>query len=354
MRIAGADITLASRQVSVERYERKESLKLWIGDQRPDFEGNRINDTVTLSNRGRADEAHSRNELRDKAEGTEKTEGLGPRDEENLEPRLQLLKTLIEKMTGTKIKVYSLKTGQCTDPVPEECGKLKEAPPGNQRAGWGVEYDFYESRYEFESTSFGATGVIKTADGKEISFDLGLVMEREHFEETSVSLRAGDAVKKDPLVINFNGTAAELSDLRFSFDIDADGTADQIATLGGGSGYLALDRNGDGIVNDGRELFGPATGDGFVELAAFDDDGNGWIDEGDTVFSRLSTWSGGSDGTLTSLKDSGVGAISLGNIATPFELKGSGNALLGSVRTTGIYVMENGTVGTVQQIDLAV
>lgn len=99
MRIAGSDITLASRNVSVERCERKESLKLWVGDQRPNFEGNRINDTVTLSNRGRADEAHVRNELRDEAEGAEKMDGLGPRDEESLEPRLQLLKTLIEKMT---------------------------------------------------------------------------------------------------------------------------------------------------------------------------------------------------------------------------------------------------------------
>lgn len=354
MRITGSDITLASQHVSVERYERKESLKLWIGDQRPDFEGNRMNDTVTLSNRGRADEAHARNELRDEAEGTEKTEGLGPRDEESLEPRLELLKTLIEKMTGKKIRVYSMKDGHCTEPIPEECSKPKEEPQGNQRAGWGIEYDLHESSYEFESTTFEAKGVIKTADGKEISFDLGLVMEREHLSETDVSLRAGDAVKKDPLVINFNGTAAELSDLRFSFDIDADGTTDQIAILGGGSGYLALDRNGDGIINNGSELFGPTTGQGFAELAAFDDDGNGWIDEGDAVFSRLSTWSGGSDGTLTSLKDSGVGAISLGNVATPFELKGSGNALLGSVRTTGIYVKENGTVGTVQQIDLAV
>lgn len=354
MRITGSDITLASQHLSVERYERKESLKLWVGNQRPDFEGNRINDTVTLSNRGRADEAHARNELRDETEGAEKTEGLGPRDEESLEPRLELIKTLIEKMTGKKIRVYNLKDGHCTDPLPEECTKAKEQPQENQRSGWGIEYDLHESSYEFESTTFEAKGVIKTADGKEISFDLGLIMEREHFEETSVSLRAGDAVKKDPLVINFNGTAAELSDLRFSFDIDADGTADQIATLGDGSGYLALDRNGDGVVNDGSELFGPTTGQGFAELAAFDDDGNGWIDEGDAVFSRLATWSGGSDGTLTSLKDSGVGAISLGNVTTPFDLKGTDNALLGSVRTTGIYVKENGAVGTVQQIDLAV
>jgi hypothetical protein len=44
----------------------------------------------------------------------------------------------------------------------------------------------------------------------------------------------------------------------------------------------------DGRVNDGRELFGPITGDGFAELAAYDDDGNNWIDENDGIYDNLS------------------------------------------------------------------
>jgi hypothetical protein len=44
----------------------------------------------------------------------------------------------------------------------------------------------------------------------------------------------------------------------------------------------------DGRVNDGRELFGPRTGDGFAELAAYDDDGNNWIDENDGIHDNLS------------------------------------------------------------------
>lgn len=64
--------------------------------------------------------------------------------------------------------------------------------------------------------------------------------------------------------------AASLTERDFAFDIDLDGHADQIAFVGTGSGFLALDRNGDGEINDGSELFGPESGDGFAELAAYD------------------------------------------------------------------------------------
>ncbi|HML80043.1 hypothetical protein [Geobacter sulfurreducens] len=359
MVIAGSDVTMGSSRVSIERYERKESLKMWVGDKRPDFEGEERGiglgpDRVDLSERSRAAEAHARNaEKKQAAEDTEEA-GCGCA-EDNLEPRLRLLKDLIEQLTGRSIRVFDMEEAKKAADTADGEGAAAGGEDGG--AGFGIEYDFYESRYEFESTAFAASGVIRTADGQEIRFDLGMLMEREHFSETSVSLRAGDAVKKDPLVINFNGTAAELTDLRFSFDLDADGTADRIASLGSGSGYLALDRNGDGVVNNGSELFGPATGEGFAELAAYDDDGNGWIDERDAVFSHLTVWTGASAtsaGTLTGLARAGIGAIYLGNQSTPFDLKDGDNQLLGSVRSTGIFVGEKGSVGTVQQIDLAV
>lgn len=53
---------------------------------------------------------------------------------------------------------------------------------------------------------------------------------------------------------------------------------------------MALDVNYDGIINDGRELFGPRTGNGFLELAEFDIDGNNWIDENDPIFEKLRIW----------------------------------------------------------------
>src|SRR5690606_41257436 len=121
--------------------------------------------------------------------------------------------------------------------------------------------------YEAEHTAFSATGEILTADGKRLRFELNLQMSREFYQSTSVSLRAGDAVRKDPLVINFGGNAAELTDQKFDFDIDADGEVDRVSFVGSASGFLALDRNSNGVIDDGTELFGARTGNGFAELA---------------------------------------------------------------------------------------
>jgi hypothetical protein len=50
----------------------------------------------------------------------------------------------------------------------------------------------------------------------------------------------------------------------------------------------------------------------------------------------------------------GVGAIYLGHVATPFDLKDDNNQLLGQVRSSGLYLDEEGKTGTVQQVDLVI
>ena len=67
----------------------------------------------------------------------------------------------------------------------------------------------------------------------------------------------------DPLIVNIGSDTADVCDQTFKFDLDADGTEDEISMLGKGSGFLALDKNGDGKINDGSELFGTKSGDGF-------------------------------------------------------------------------------------------
>ena len=178
-------------------------------------------------------------------------------------------------------------------------------------------------------------------------------MSRSFITEQSINIREGDTLK-DPLVINFDGKATELTQTKFSFDIDADGQTDQISFVGSGSGFLALDKNGDGIINNGSELFGTQSGNGFSDLAAYDQDGNNWIDENDSIYNNLRIWSKDAEGnnTLVALGQKGTGAIYLGNISTPFSIKGTENNLQGQVRASGIFINENGTVGTIQQVDL--
>ena len=159
----------------------------------------------------------------------------------------------------------------------------------------------------------------------------------------------------DPLVINLDTDVAELSDQTFYFDIDGDGEKDEVSQLGKGSGYLALDKNGDGVINDGSELFGTSSGNGFADLAAYDEDGNGWIDENDAIWSKLKIWCKDENGNdvLYRLADKGVGAICLQNAATDFTLKGQEGQTRGAIRNTGVFLYENGNVGTVQHVDVA-
>ncbi len=216
--------------------------------------------------------------------------------------------------------------------------------------GWGVAYDRHEQSIEAETSTFQATGKVVTADGRTLHLSAELISQRIDIQTTSVSVRAGDAAKKvDPLVLNLDNAPVAFSGTQ-SFDLDADGTPENIARLSDGHVYLALDRNDSGAIEDGSELFGPATGNGFAELATQDSDGNGWIDEGDVGYSQLKAWSP-SNGTLTSLADAGVGAIALQNVSTPFQVMSSGETQ-GYVAKTGVYLRENGVPGTIQHVDL--
>lgn len=229
-------------------------------------------------------------------------------------------------------------------------------PPTTNATAGGLVYERRERYRETEQLVFQATGLIETADGRTISFGSSLRMSRDYYEESSLIIRQGQVASIDPLVINFDGKGAALSQTRFAFDLDSDGTEDQIAMLGSGSGFLALDRNGDGTINDGSELFGPSSGRGFEELAQYDEDNNQFIDEADSIYSRLRIWLMNEDGSrqLVGLGEKGVGAIYLGHITSPFQLKDQQNRSLGEVINSGVYLTEAGEVGMVQEINLTV
>jgi hypothetical protein len=233
--------------------------------------------------------------------------------------------------------------------------ETSNTPNESNRFGWGVRYEHHETYSEKEQTSFAAGGIVKTADGQEIQFTVNLTMSREYVQSTDFSFRAGDALL-DPLVINFSGNAAELTDQKFSFDLNADGVNENMPFVGGGSGILMFDRNGDQTVNDGSELFGPRTGNGFQELLALDQTNDGWIDENDSSYNHLYIWTRDDSGSnnLRSLKESGVGAIYTPAVETSFDLKNSENETEGRIIRTGVYLSENGQAGTVQQINIAV
>ncbi|SFN70521.1 hypothetical protein SAMN05660284_02083 [Formivibrio citricus] len=282
-------------------------------------------------------------------------QAVDPEEALENDPRYQLVKILVEFLTGKEMKLFHGRLGiaKGTAAPTQASPQAVEATPEG-----GIAIDYREVYEESESVQFQAAGIIKTSDGKEIEFSAELVMSRSFREELSFSAASGSLArpKKDPLVINYNAPAATLSEQTFAFDLDADGQKDNISLLNAGSAFLVLDRNGDGKVNDGRELFGPQSGDGFADLANLDGDGNRWIDENDAAFAQLRLWIKDASGTdkLVNLQSQGIGAIYLGNAKADFSLNNAQNQELGQARAAGIYLNEDGSGGTVQQIDLAV
>lgn len=128
--------------------------------------------------------------------------------------------------------------------------------------------------------------------------------------------------RSDPLVLDLDNSGTfETTTPQTGHDFDLLGTGTRVraATVAGGDAFLAWDRNGNGRIDDGTELFGDQNGaaDGFEELAKHDSGGDGVIDARDPIFAALAVFRDGNRdgatavGELTSLAKLGIAAIRL-------------------------------------------
>lgn len=229
--------------------------------------------------------------------------------------------------------------------------KREEIAVEDEQSG-GFTHLSYRHRYEeHESLSFSTKGCVQTDKGF-IDLNINFSMSRSFAIEHHIDIYS----KLDPLVININGDIPDLSTDTFSFDLDNDGSCEQISKLKEGSGFLVLDKNEDGIINQGSELFGTQSGDGFGELRAYDRDANNWIDENDSIFDKLQIWLKDDEGSkkeLVGLGEVGIGAIFLGSTQSEFRYKTQTNQTLGELKSCGLFLNEDGSCGNISQIDLA-
>lgn len=159
--------------------------------------------------------------------------------------------------------------------------------------------------------------------------------------------RAPAPPPKDPLVLDLTGEGPRTTGARGarSFDLAADGDLRGTSFVTGGTAFLALDRNGNGTVDSGAELFGDQHGaaDGYAELAKFDANGDARIDNSDPVFAHLQLLRG--DGSIQGLAEAGIAALELTHEASTASTSGGdaifaqGKALLADGGTLRSYAL---------------
>ncbi len=293
--------------------------------------------------------------------GTSKADAT---DDKSLPPDVakmkQAVESLIAWMSGKTVKMQFFSQKDIQPQSDSSQGGTQgtaqaPAPAAPPAPTWGAIIQSSSETRESESLEVGMQGAVTTADGRAINFQLSMSMSRSYYSQESLEVRLGAALE-DPLVVNFDGQAAQLSLDKFQFDLSGKGAkTEALPDLSGNSGYLAIDKNSNGTIDNGSELFGPKTGNGFTELAQLDDDKNGWIDEGDAAFTKLMVWQPSSDGTqkMAAVGQLGIGAIHASGVNANFDYKDSQNNLQGKMKQAGMFLYEDGRTGTMQQIDIA-
>ena len=294
--------------------------------------------------------------------------------EENVAGLAKLDKDKIEKLLGA-IKVIEVakiegnyKESLLTNKLPfckwkEHRSGRYEGVPGNPPAKENGKF-----RHSYTDAQIGyANYVLKEF---ERMFSSG---EYKDIEAIFQKAQAEQNRRIDPLVFDLDGdgiTTVSIDDSNAFFDLDNNGFAEKTSWVGAKEGLLAYDKNGDGIINGGNELFGDRTlmkdsktlaSSGFTALAEYDNNKDGKIDSNDAIYTLLRIWQDSdgdgiaSAGELKQLVDLGIVSIGLSYSNTGVT-DGTNNIQVrtgtftladGSTRMTGEYLLNRNPVYSV-------
>ena len=288
-------------------------------------------------------------------------------DEDYMSQEDFIIKLLLEKLLGRMHGGNSSGSSKNTSiSISQEVSSFQASSISAYSAGSAVSnqpvgalIQTTQEYYQKQTVDFSASLQIQTPN-KTFEMNIDLSFTQELYEVHSSTLSIGNENLIDPLVINYGediNPFENLGNLKFEFDLDNDGENDLIPLLKQGAGFLAFDRNNNGKIDNGSELFGTQSGNGFKDLSVFDEDKNNWIDENDAIFNKLKVWQkdDSNEAKLVSLLDLNIGAIYLGDVQSGFKYQSAIDKTEAVQQSNGIFVKEDGSgVGVVSSLDIAV
>ena len=164
-----------------------------------------------------------------------------------------------------------------------------------------------------------------------------------------------------PIVLDLDKDGVETTTLTNGayFDHDGNGFAEQTAWAGADDGLLVMDRNNDGIINDGKELFGSETllnngtkaSNGFLALKELDRNNDNKIDSADTAYNQLRIWQDiDGDGYSTSEELKSLSELGIASINTAYTNSTTVDANGNEHRQIGSFTWNTGTTNAAEDI----
>lgn len=214
----------------------------------------------------------------------------------------------------------------------------------------------------FATSSFyrtdGTSGLVGDVS---LAFDPSKVDEEEVVPEPESETSSDNGIAA-PIVFDLDQDGeglVSIEDSEARFDMNSDGFLDKTGWIEEGDAFLALDRNGNGLIDDISEISFVGDKEGaqtdLEGLAAFDSNGDGLLNGADEQFVEFRVWRDGNGdgvtdaGELLSLAEAGIISIVLGGTPTG-EIPGEGQNI---VYNTSIYVLSSGETGTLLDAGLA-
>ncbi len=168
------------------------------------------------------------------------------------------------------------------------------------------------------------------------------VYPQEEFSELFLQAKNTAPKRVDPLLVDLDGDGIETTSLQNGvfFDHENDGFAENSCWVGADDGILVLDKNNNGIIDNGSELFGDQfilsdgtkAASGFDALASLDSNADLVINTNDEMYSQIKVLKG--DGTLLTLQEAGIASINLTySNATNTDINGNRQLRVGSYTT---------------------